>query len=533
MKKRKNPNNEHLGTLISACILSIILISGAYLLNREKIEKFVQTNLTPLKTTQIQQTRVTQSFKTRFRNFNNQFFETIENLKIDPKKIPTWVADIPKTERLGTLELTNFGEEIRLETDVDIPCQITTFAGHDYDAYKDIKETVKTEHFLICYATKVGNEHRVPLTDVDPKDGIPDYINWIAEEAEKAWKLQVDGKGFTPPGTTVSGLLEIQLSACGSCSGAYHNNPPKIFLDVEETEEYLRAVIQHEFYHALQDSAVDTGILALAPSHETDANYVGIDLGELDSSSWGKKAIRWTFIQPRFEEPERHLGDTKMDYGSYIFLKFLEEFTDLGGNLIPRLRQMKQEGNTDIITIYENLMKEKNPSMTWEQGLSEYHVWNLLSGPYSLLPSNYNGGYSNAEDLWSTYGSVKIEESHSALPVTNTLKEIYGTGARYVFFNVANYDAANKNFHATLENLDDQSYEGVSDALKTAVSAVTISEDWKVDVKYIGSFENSLTFDIPKVEDLNFIILVIANADKEDGYSLTSRTTVSYTASIQ
>lgn len=537
---RNNKSRYTFRIRLLSVFLGIIAIVLFYVVNGKKIENWIITSIAPLKTLKIQPQTVqkkslfTSDFLKKYRNFNGQFFETMENLNIDPGKIPAWVAEIPKTTKLQLKKFDTdlMSGETQLETNVDIPCKITIFLGEDSQTYKDINETVKTDHFLICYTSKIGNPHAVSSKDVSPQDGIPDYINIIAEEAEKTWNIQVKQWGFTPPKTTVEGLFEFQISNGGDgVAGAYlsYSDSPLILLNINVEEPWLRAVINHEFYHALQYSALTSGaILKMAPSHETDANYVGLKLSDLESTNWGKRAIRRTFIDERFGNPERHLGDIGyglIDYGSYIFLQFLAEYTGTRtDDLIPELRQIITSYDDDIIEAYDTFLKQKNPTLTWEKAISDYHIWNLLSGPYTLLQSTYEGGYSNAADLWTTSGSVKIEELHTAFPAQGTLSDIYATGAKYVLLNVAN---AGKQGDTLRLKFTQPSKPDTAE-----VSIVKITKDWTISVEDLGSFSETGQFDISDIDNLNLIIFSVVNLNRAD-YTEYKKITVNYEASIQ
>ncbi|MCA9751968.1 MAG: hypothetical protein KC591_07235, partial [Gemmatimonadetes bacterium] len=52
-------------------------------------------------------------------------------------------------------------------------------------------------HFTLTYST--SGTHAVPTTDVNPANGVPDFVERCAEYMDTSWATEIDGLGFTAP----------------------------------------------------------------------------------------------------------------------------------------------------------------------------------------------------------------------------------------------------------------------------------------------------------------------------------------------
>jgi len=56
-----------------------------------------------------------------------------------------------------------------------------------------------SQHFIVHYATGTGDAPYREGEDINPSDGIPDYINRVSEIFEHSWFVEVDSLGFAAP----------------------------------------------------------------------------------------------------------------------------------------------------------------------------------------------------------------------------------------------------------------------------------------------------------------------------------------------
>ena len=62
-------------------------------------------------------------------------------------------------------------------------------------------------HFSLHYDT--AGPDSVPTEDIDPLDGVPDFVQRCAEYADRAWVTEVDSMGFTAPELPPDGTYDI------------------------------------------------------------------------------------------------------------------------------------------------------------------------------------------------------------------------------------------------------------------------------------------------------------------------------------
>ena len=73
-------------------------------------------------------------------------------------------------------------------------------------------------YFRIHYTTSGSDAVYLPLVD-DNSDGIPDYVNKIAEIADSVWEFEVNHLGFPPPPADTAGgdeLMDIYITGLSS-----------------------------------------------------------------------------------------------------------------------------------------------------------------------------------------------------------------------------------------------------------------------------------------------------------------------------
>src|SRR5262249_7602968 len=64
-------------------------------------------------------------------------------------------------------------------------------------------------HFIFTYVT--AGPDSVPDVDVDPADGVPDFVERCATYADRAWTTEIDSLGFTAPLLPIGGIYPIEF----------------------------------------------------------------------------------------------------------------------------------------------------------------------------------------------------------------------------------------------------------------------------------------------------------------------------------
>lgn len=129
-----------------------------------------------------------------------------------------------------------------------------------------------TEHFVLHYDTAGTNAVYHPLEDINPANGVPDYIDSAALVFEYVWSYEVDTLGFpSPPADTGGGdtRYDIYFTHLGSSiygqtwrEDAIDSRRYRSFIEMEndyqENSVYrnrpldaLKVTAAHEFFHAI------------------------------------------------------------------------------------------------------------------------------------------------------------------------------------------------------------------------------------------------------------------------------------------
>jgi hypothetical protein len=130
-------------------------------------------------------------------------------------------------------------------------------------------------HFRVHYDTTGSHAVYQPAVDVDPADGIPDYVNRCTEICDSCWAVQVDGMGYlAPPFDGAAGgdnLYDIYMHRYAGAYGVtfpenassqypgYNSITSYIWVDptyqgfgYSDRTLPLKVTAAHEFMHAIQ-----------------------------------------------------------------------------------------------------------------------------------------------------------------------------------------------------------------------------------------------------------------------------------------
>lgn len=234
--------------------------------------------------------------------------------------------------------------------------------------------------FRLTYETAGSNA--VPLDDVDPANGTPDFVEWCADYCDSSWNREVNELGFTAP--RVSPYYEIsfqQMGSYGFCqtNGAggtrivLHRNflgfPPNIDPDGDQ-KGAAKATIAHEFKHATQYQG----------SFWSEGGWVELDATWCEDAVFDSTNDYYNFIQSGngIVSPQSALDAGGS--GSYSDCIWQEYMSQTYGNEIifdlwERRKTHQAEG---MKTSYDSLLASRGSSMP--EGYEEFMVWCYLSG---------------------------------------------------------------------------------------------------------------------------------------------------------
>ncbi|GAB4130310.1 MAG: hypothetical protein Fur0015_04160 [Ignavibacteriales bacterium] len=265
--------------------------------------------------------------------------------------------------------------------------------------------------FEISYETAGTNA--VPTQDVNT-NGIPDYVEKVAEYFDYSWRKLIDTMGYSaPPIGTGKYKVSFESMDYYGYTNVYSSTPKLTYIvmhnnflgfpantDPEGNQLGAAKVTAfHEFKHALQivyNNWNDPGWFL-----EMDATWAE-DIGFDKVNDYYNYLSSSHILEPgrSFESGDGYEDCLWMHYLSQSF-----------GNQINRAiwNRRAVNGFEDIYLCFNNILL--NNSSTFEKALTEYFSWNYLTGDNSV---NDIPGYEEAKN----YPSPKICKNINSLPAT-------------------------------------------------------------------------------------------------------------------
>ncbi len=241
---------------------------------------------------------------------------------------------------------------------------------------------------------EVDGEHAVPTQDLD-RNGIPDYVQKVADIFDYCWFFTIDTLGFLPPPLT-NGTYKISFESMEYYGVTYytgnkeshivmHNNfigfPPNT--DPEGNSiGAAKATAIHEFKHAVQimyrNQAVPGWFV------EMDATWME-DIGYNDVNDY------YNYLSgSHIQEPHRSFSQGS-GYEDCLWMHYLSQ--SYGVNINKEIWERIASGSESIYTTLDYILNSYQSD--FNTALSEYFTWNFLSGDYSdpQLPSYEEAEY--------------------------------------------------------------------------------------------------------------------------------------------
>lgn len=236
----------------------------------------------------------------------------------------------------------------------------------------------------------VTGQHAVSSNDND-HNGIPDYVEKIADIFDYCWNFTIDTLGFLPPPLT-NGTYKISFESMefyGYTQKAYEVNKQTIIVmhntydgfppnnDPEGNEIGAAKVTAiHEFKHAIQRMYNDWN----EPGwfRELDATWME-DIGYDYVNDY------YNYLaSSQIKQPERNFGQGG-GYEDCLWMHYLSQ--SFGVNINREIWERIEANNELIYTSFDKVLNFYQSD--FPGALSEYFTWNFLSGNYSdpELPS--------------------------------------------------------------------------------------------------------------------------------------------------
>lgn len=305
----------------------------------------------------------------------------------------------------------------------------------------------RTSHFVIHY--DIAGEYPVyhPGEDINPADGVPDYVNRVGEYLERSWYVEIDSMGYyAPPFDGTAGgdsLYDIYIDApygttYGEMPSSQYPDRPyaltsyivigndmRIARYPNDPLPFCKATCSHELFHACQ--FVFTGQIWYYSEdytiwlYESCANWIEESVwDELNDVYYYLNSYLPVSYQSLYHEDNRHM------YASWIWNQYLSE--NFGRDILYSIWLKYME--TFACAAVDSVLHTFGTSMNDQ--FQEFAVWNWFT--------NYkDDGNHYSEGVYFPPDTVVYVATHSSYPASGAIgasaAESYG--ANYILFQTS------------------------------------------------------------------------------------------------
>ena len=276
-------------------------------------------------------------------------------------------------------------------------------------------------YFRIHFDTAGGHAVYEPDIDVDPADGVPDYVNRTAEYFDLAWDIICDTLGYdTPPYDGERGggqnLYDVYMHHYAGAYGVTfyefrssqrpgrdYDYTSYIYVDptynnfgYDDRTIPMKVTSAHEFFHAVQFAY---NVFAGGWYMENCATWI-------EDMIWDDINDNYAFLSYFLNFVHRPIttADGAFEYGAFLWPMFLYE--NWGHDFIKTSWEFCV--NADAINALENTCGQYGTTI--EEQYIGYSLWNFLTDF-----RDDGGHYEEAAE----YNAARIMRSHSSYPVDN------------------------------------------------------------------------------------------------------------------
>jgi len=295
-------------------------------------------------------------------------------------------------------------------------------------------------HFKLHYDVSGGNA--VPTTD-NNHNGVPDYVENVANYCDSVWRTEIDNLGFlTPPSDGISGgdskydIYFEEMDYYGytqpevagpnpwnDCTSfiSIHRNfngfPPNTDPDGDQLGA-AKVTIAHEFFHAVQ----------FAYDYSEELWFMETGSTWMEDMVFDPVNDNYNYLSTFFSSPQTALTDNGFHcYSAFIWYKFLEErFADTS---FARSMWEACRFTTAYNAINDTLSLV---GYNFDSALAEFTTWNFVT-------STKDDGDHYEEGKF--YPSMSMAESKSIYPVAMHFVSAtpQGYGSAYIQFLPSSY----------------------------------------------------------------------------------------------
>ena len=249
-------------------------------------------------------------------------------------------------------------------------------------------------NFQLTY--QLTGQDAVPAEDLDPANGVPDFVERVGEYFEQAWLVEVFLTGFADPlvdgqfyqvsfrAMQNYGYTYIQNSNLGTTGIVLHNNysgfPPNDDPD-GNTLGAAKVSAAHEFKHASQ----------YVGSRWAEGGWIELDAVWVEDLVFDQANDYYNYLigGSPIRHPEVSLDGGTTDTGSYedcVFQTWMQE--KWGEGIIVDFWQRRMTHTYEpVLATYGAILQEYGQGLDQEWG--EFTAWNFATGYRSLLGLGY------------------------------------------------------------------------------------------------------------------------------------------------
>lgn len=234
----------------------------------------------------------------------------------------------------------------KLSEFVSAPARAGEAVSQTRPAY-DNELVYTTTNFIIHYT--LSGTHKVSDIDVDPANGVPDYVDWVAEDAEFVWATELETMGWLEPPADIGeggdarydlylwNMSYYGVTFFGSDSFVGDNpNSPMVtetracysYMRVEndftafagEARDNLRVALAHEFNHAIH-----AGYDSQEAAWLMEATATWIEDEVYDEINDNVQFLDQLFVKPDVALDVADADAQAYGYGRFVFPRYIAE----------------------------------------------------------------------------------------------------------------------------------------------------------------------------------------------------------------
>jgi len=384
-------------------------------------------------------------------------------------------------------------------------------AGKSDDAENRVFATYDSPggFFRMTYFTT--GTHAVPATDVDPANGIPDFVEWCAAYCDSSWQREIVELEFQAPLLDLAGKYQVSfenMGAYGYCTTngqggtrlVLHRN----FLGFPQNSDpdgdqkgAAKATCAHEFKHASQYQG----------SNWSEGNWVELDATWVEDAVFDSTNDYYNFIQSangiRAPQSSLDAGGGGI-YEDCIWQRFMTD--TWGDRVIYEIWERRKTNPAENMKVTYDVILQQHDS-SFPLAYEEFMEWCYLSGVRS------SSELTGFHERWN-YPNSQIAQTNTVLPLTRT-----GTIAR----NAANFVILDSNGLLTgLPHVSFTSAIGSPLQLRVIYTNLAGQEDHEeIVLDANGAAEVNLSHWLQELDQVAILIINPKRDGAADAFSIT------------